>query len=114
MIRWSTKNSFEMSGNRLFVDTNIILYFFKGETEVVDLIADKDLLVSVISEIELLSFPKLTSGEEEKVKEFMENCTVIDLKPEVKQLTIEFRKKYRLKLPDAVIVASAFFEKLLY
>ncbi|MFN6946113.1 MAG: hypothetical protein ACK4ND_14280 [Cytophagaceae bacterium] len=40
-----------MNGNKLFVDTNIVLYFLKGDPEVVDLISDKELVVSVITEI---------------------------------------------------------------
>jgi len=39
------------------VDTIIVLYFLKGDPELVDLISDKDLVVSAITEIELLSFP---------------------------------------------------------
>lgn len=49
-----------MNGNRLFADTNIILYFLQGKQEVIDLLADKELLLSEISEIELLSFPNLS------------------------------------------------------
>jgi predicted nucleic acid-binding protein len=45
-----------MNGNRLFVDTNILLYYLKGNEEVVELISDKDLTLSFITELELLSF----------------------------------------------------------
>lgn len=31
-----------MSGNKLFVDTNILLYFLKGDSEVVELIQSKN------------------------------------------------------------------------
>lgn len=49
-----------MSGNRLCVDTNILLYFLKGDQEVIEMISDKDLIVSFITELELLSFPKIS------------------------------------------------------
>lgn len=42
-----------MSGNRLFIDTNILLYYLKGNDEVVELIADKEITISVITELEL-------------------------------------------------------------
>jgi len=46
-----------MNGNRLFVDTNILLYYLKGNEDVVELIVDKDLIISFITEIEILAFP---------------------------------------------------------
>jgi len=101
-----------MSGNRLFVDTNILLYYLKGNDEVVELISDKDLTISFITELEILSFPKLTTDVENQIKEFLSNCTIIELKREIKDLTIELRKRYKLKLPDAVIAASAYFYNL--
>ena len=101
-----------MNGNKLFVDTNIVLYFLKGDPQVVDLISDKDLVVSVITEIELLSFPHLTAENEQQIKNLLKDCTILDLKQEVKELTIEFRRKYKIKLPDSIIAASAFFQKI--
>ena len=101
-----------MNGNRLFVDTNILLYYLKGTDEVVELISDKDLTVSFITELELLSFPKLTSESQTEIKGLLNDCTIIDLKQEIKELTIELRKKYKLKLPDSIIAASAYFHKL--
>jgi predicted nucleic acid-binding protein len=101
-----------MNGNKLFVDTNIVLYFLKGNPEIVDLISDKELVVSVISEIELLAFPHITAETEQQIKNFLKDCLILDLKQEIKELTIEFRRKYKLKLPDSIIAASAFFQKI--
>ena len=100
-----------MSGNRLFVDTNILLYFLKGHPEVVNLISDKELLVSVITEIELLSFPLLTAENKQQIKNLLIDCTILGLNQEIKELTIEFRKKYKIKLPDSLIAASAYSSK---
>lgn len=101
-----------MNGNRLFVDTNIVLYFLKGDPELVDLISDKELVISVITEIELLCFPQITTENEKQIKNLLKDCIVLDLKQEIKDLTIEFRKKYKIKLPDAIIAASAYFQKI--
>ena len=38
----------------------------------------------------------------------------MDLKQEVKELTVELRRNYKIKLPDTVITASAFFQKIQY
>jgi predicted nucleic acid-binding protein len=42
----------------------------------------------------------------------LKDCTVLDLKPEIKDFTIMFRREYKLKLPDSIIAASAYFQKI--
>jgi predicted nucleic acid-binding protein len=101
-----------MNGSNLFVDTNILLYFLKGNEEVIELIADKDLTISFITELEILSFPNLTKDAETQIKGLLNSCTIIESNQEIKALTIELRQKYKLKLPDTIIAASAYFHKL--
>jgi hypothetical protein len=101
-----------MNGNRLFADTNIILYFLQGKQEVIDLLVDKELLLSEISEIELLSFPNLSVEQEKELKSFISECTVVGLNQEVKNLTIALRKSTRQKVPDTIIAASAIYHKV--
>lgn len=57
-----------MNGSRIFVDTNILLYFLNGDSEVMDMISDKDIFISFITELELLSFPGLTDKDEKTIK----------------------------------------------
>jgi predicted nucleic acid-binding protein len=101
-----------MNGNRLCVDTNILLYFLKGDQEVIEMIADKDLVISFITELELLSFPEISPDSEESIKGLLKNCQIIDINSEFKDLTIEFRRKSKLKLPDSIVAATAFGLKL--
>jgi len=101
-----------LNGSKLFVDTNILLYFLKGNEEVIELIVDKDLTISFITELEILSFPNLTKDTENQIKGLLSSCTIIEINQEIKALTIELRKKYKLKLPDSIIAASTYFHKL--
>ena len=101
-----------MSGNKIFADTNILLYFLKGEQEIVEMISYKDVVISFITELELLSFPKILPESEETIKGLLRNCLIVDLNQEIKNLTIEFRKKSKLKLPDSIIAATCFYLKL--
>lgn len=101
-----------MSGNRLCVDTNILLYFLKGDQEVIEMISDKDLVISFITELELLSFPKISSDSGDTIKGLLKNCLIIDIRSEIKDLTIEIRRKSKLKIPDAIVAATAFYSKL--
>jgi len=101
-----------MSGNRLCVDTNILLYFLKGDQEVIEIISDKDLVISFITELELLSFPKISPDSEDTIKGLLKNCLIVDIRSEIKDLTIKIRKKSKLKIPDAIVAATAFYSKL--
>ncbi|WP_420800303.1 PIN domain-containing protein [Myxacorys almedinensis] len=46
-------------------------------------------------------------GRSFKVQQFLSQITVIGIDETVKNYTIALRKKYRLKLPDAMVCASA-------
>ncbi|NTW66898.1 MAG: type II toxin-antitoxin system VapC family toxin [Nitrospirae bacterium] len=54
------------------------------------------------------SCPSITPQEEKKLKRFLQDIPVIDITAEIKERTIELRKKYNLRLPDAIIAATAF------
>ena len=76
------------------------------------MVYDKNLVVSFITELELLSFPKISAESEQAIKGLLNSCTVIDINPGIKELTIEFRRKAKLKLPDSIIAATSFYSKL--
>jgi len=92
---------------KLFFDTNAILYFLSDE-EIRNKNIPIDLFISFITEIELLCYPKLSLEEEEIIKEFIECTNVININDFIKNKTIFFRKKYGIKIPDAIIVSSAY------
>jgi predicted nucleic acid-binding protein len=45
-----------MTGDQLFIDTNIILYYLNGDRTLLPVLEDKQLFVSFITQLELLSF----------------------------------------------------------
>lgn len=63
--------------------------------------------ISIITEIELLSWPKISRVEIGNISEFLSNFESIGLTEEIKIVTIQFRKSTGLKIPDAVIAATA-------
>lgn len=87
------------------LDTNVVLYYLGGKLS--RYLPKDDYYVSVITEIELLSYPKLKKKDEQQIKNFLAELTIVDLKPEIKELTIELRREFSLKLPDAIIAATA-------
>ncbi len=93
-----------MTINYLF-DTNILIYLLN------DRLAEKlpsgCYGYSVITEIELLSFPALTATDAEIIIGYLNNIVLMTLTDNIKQKTIKLRRTYRIKLPDAIIAATA-------
>ena len=87
------------------LDTNIILYLLGGK--LAGSLGTGQYYVSVISEIELLSYPSLNSEAESQIRSFLSNITLVNLTQEVKESAIRLRRRHNLKLPDAIIAASA-------
>lgn len=96
-----------MNGNKIFADTNILLYFLNGEEDVIEIFSNKEIFISFVSELEMLSYPNISPDSEKIINEFLSQCTIINIHSEIKKATISFRKKYNLKLPDSIIAASA-------
>ncbi|MCL1474393.1 type II toxin-antitoxin system VapC family toxin [Argonema antarcticum A004/B2] len=89
----------------ILLDTNIVLYFLGGR--LADPLPAGQYFVSVITEIELLSYPSISADEETQIRNFLTKITVVAIEANIKELTIGLRKKYRLRLPDAIIAATA-------
>lgn len=49
----------------------------------------------------------LTSTEEKKVREFLEGLVVCELTPSIRGRAVELRREQHLKLPDAIVCATA-------
>lgn len=101
-----------MSGDRILADTNVLLYLLNGDKGLLSIFKGTEVSISTITELELLSFPKLKKKEEKSIRDLVSRCTVINISDEIKELAIYFRRKFRLKLPDAVIAGTAHYHKL--
>lgn len=62
---------------------------------------------SVITEIELLCWPKMQPQTEQNCRDLLATMRRIELDAAVREATISLRREYRLKLPDALIAACA-------
>lgn len=66
-------------------------------------IIDKEFNISVINKIEILGHN--TAGN--AIEEFINMAYVFDLEKNIVAKTIKLRKEYKIKLPDAIIAATA-------
>jgi predicted nucleic acid-binding protein len=62
---------------------------------------------SVITELELLTFPGLPQEEEQTIKAILGQLNRVELGHQVKEETIKIRRSTQMKLPDSIISASA-------
>ena len=61
----------------------------------------------MVTEMELLSYPVLTDEEEKVIREVLADLTIVNLTTDVKEKAISLRRAHSLKLPDAIISATA-------
>lgn len=100
-----------MSGNEIFLDTNILIYLLKGNKEITQLLQGREFVISFITELELLSFPAEES-EKEKILELLSECFIVDINRDIKTKAPRLRMTNKLKLPDAIVCASSIFLNL--
>jgi predicted nucleic acid-binding protein len=96
-----------MNGNSILLDTNIVLYLLNGEETLIPLLEEKNLFLSFITQLELLGARFSNPDDNLKIKQFISECTVIDITPEIKEHVIGIRQKYHIKLPDSIILATS-------
>lgn len=74
-------------------------------------ILESNISISVINEIELLGF-NTTLDEAQDLQDLINNVIVIELSRDVVNQTIQLKKIKKMKLPDAIIAATALVHNL--
>lgn len=87
------------------IDTNIFISLFNQE--LTQPVPNGNIGYSVIISIEILSFKSLSLEEENLIRSTLKTLIEVSLDATIAEKTIQLRRKYRLKIPDAVILASA-------
>jgi len=101
-----------MNGNNLAADTNIILYLFNGDERISEILSGKQLYISFITELEILSYREISKSGLIQAEQFLSHCKVIDINDSIKKKSIEIRKIFSLKLPDSIVAATAMYLEL--
>lgn len=104
-------------GPYFLADTNAGIDFLNGKLPVANaawvqqLLDEQRLILSVIVRIELLSWSG-SPADMQPVEEFIAASLVLPLDESVTQQTIRLRQQHRIKLPDAIIAATALVHSL--
>ena len=96
------------------IDTNIIIYYLEGEQAAISFLHTHrgKLAISSITWMETVSYP-FTADEEQVVRTFLQEFRLIEISSPVMELSVEIRRKKKMKLPDAIIAASAVHHDLI-
>jgi predicted nucleic acid-binding protein len=105
-------------GQRHLLDTNVCLYFLNktlnetGYKLVSGLIDRQEAIISVITEMELLGFAFPSVAEETITEQLISDLSILALDEAIVRQTILIRRKHKIKLPDAIIAATAMVHEL--
>lgn len=100
-------------------DTNTAIYYLQRQfPPAAEKFMDKTLkdvgpAISVITEIELLCWKTPTDKDLEVLHDFINDALVFELEKDIKLKTAEIRKAHKIKLPDAIIAATALTYELI-
>ncbi len=101
-----------MGVQKYLIDSNTVIDYLNGKlpfngNSFVNSIVDVDPKISVITKIEVLGFNLQSAEDYQIVVDFINDNMVYNLDEFIINKTIELRKKYKIKLPDAIIAATA-------
>ena len=101
-----------MSPPRFLLDSNVAIGYLDGRESVRNLVdahraVPTNSAVSQITRIEMLSYWALSAAEESKITRLLSSMAVILLDEVIEREAIAFRRRTRMKLPDAIIAATA-------
>jgi predicted nucleic acid-binding protein len=95
---------------KMVFDTNVIIDFLKEKIDAIDLsllMGQYLCYISVITKLELLKYPNISAEEESKIRSFLAKITVLPITKSIETATITISRASSLKLPDAIIGATA-------
>lgn len=105
-MEWNIKKQCVMNGIDFLMDTNVPIYVLEGYAAVKG-IMQCSAAVSVITEMELLGKKGISPDEEKRIRNLLQDCEILAFTDTIKSETIALKKQYTIKLPDAIVAATA-------
>jgi len=98
-----------MNGVRILCDTNPLIYLLDGHKDIARLLDRKQIYLSVISELELFGKLNLSAHDNNIIEVLLDECFIVDINQEIKHIYREIKQSNIIKLPDAIIAATAIY-----
>lgn len=99
-------------GTRYLLDSNTVIDYIghlhpeKGR-KWLNKVIDEEINSSIITKIEVLSFKPDKDDNYPVLVDYFETASIFDLSADIVSKTIQIRQKQKIKLPDAIIAATA-------
>ncbi len=106
-------------GIKYLWDTNTVIYYLQrqfpssAEQFMDGILREYQPCISAITEIELLCWKTVNENDWTVLNSFIADSIVFELEKDIKTKTVELRKSHKIKLPDAIIAATAIVRNLI-
>jgi len=99
------------------LDTNAVLSYLNASLSengmhLLSSIIDDELMISIITKMEIMGFNFPTAEEEAITDTFINSSIIFDINNDIVNKTIAVRKLKKIKLPDAIIASTAIIYNL--
>lgn len=91
----------------VLLDTNILIYLLQGNIALREILEDKIWIISFVSEMELKMKEGLSVSDTKAIEALLNECIIIEINNSIKEKAIANSKKYKLKLADSIVFATA-------
>lgn len=100
-----------MNGNGFLVDTNTFIYLL-NKHPALEPFLEKRFVFFFYNRIKLLGKPGILKSEIQTIKGILGVCKRVDHVEEINEITIQITQWHKIKLPDAMIAATAVYLKM--
>lgn len=102
-----------MSGNdKILVDTNVFIFLFEGRESAAKALKGKEIHYSIITEIELIGNLRVNNEQSKLITDVLSFHHKFGFSEEIGQETIRIKRQKKMKVPDAIIAATAMVNRL--
>ncbi len=92
----------------MLLDSNIVIYAATTQRdELIRLIGDSEVAVSIVTYIEVLGYQGLDEKQERFCEGFFNTVSTLSLSDEIANRAVKLRQQRRMSLGDAIIAATA-------
>lgn len=89
------------------IDTNILLYILGGDKSAHALLKGREVVASAMVRMEAMVYHGKDAGHLGHVRAFLDRWEVVEIHRSVQDMAVDLRLRYKLKLPDAIVAATA-------
>lgn len=100
-------------GVKYLLDSNTLIDFWGGKLprSASLFLATLPVEISIVTKMEIIGRYGISRNELKIFNSFIAKAKVYQLDDEIVEMTIKLRQKYKVKLPDAIIAATAYVNK---